>query len=142
MDKNLNSRGSRGSALSTRNRKLSRTRLVLASFLMLCLLSLQSTASAQSCAQQCQQQYVGCLRAGLGLICDDMYDGCLASCMGHSRQAAFSINRSSYETSLAFFSLPASWFTGTGNSRKVWGSFGMLSLDEDFRIDGKSSHQR
>lgn len=142
MGTNLNSRGARGIALSTRNRKLSRSGLLLASLLMLCLASLQSTASAQTCAQQCQQQYVACLRSGLGIICDDMYDVCLSSCVRIPRQAAFSINRPSDEKSPALLSPPASRFTGTGRSRKVLDNFGMLWLVKDFSIDGKTPHQK
>lgn len=142
MDKNLNSRGARGGALSFGNRKLSRTRLlIIASLLMLCLTSLQSTASAQNCFQQCQQEYVACQRAGLGLICDDIYDGCIQSCIGASRSAAFSINRLGNEKSRLFLLPPAGRFTGTASSIRVWDSFGMLWLVKDFTIDGKPSHQ-
>jgi hypothetical protein len=81
MDKNQISQGVRSGILSTINKHLFKARFCLLALLIaLSLTSLQQTASAQSCAQQCQESYAVCLRAGLGLFCDDMYDACLESC--------------------------------------------------------------
>ena len=82
MDKNQTSQGARAGVLSTRNLQLFGARSFLLTLLLaLSLTSLQPVASAQSCVQRCQQEYVACLRAGHGLICDDTYDACWQSCM-------------------------------------------------------------
>lgn len=80
MDKNRNSREARRGVLSTSKGLLWASCCVLALILSLCLESIQPTASAQSCLQLCQQEYVQCLREGHGLICDDLYDACWESC--------------------------------------------------------------
>jgi hypothetical protein len=82
MDKNQVSQGMSSGILSTGNRPLFGARFrILALLIALSLTALQQTASAQSCAQQCQESYALCMRAGPGLFCDDMYDACLEACM-------------------------------------------------------------
>jgi hypothetical protein len=81
MDKNQISQGVLSRILYTSNKRLFKARfLIFALLIALSLTSLQQTALAQSCAQQCQESYAVCLRAGLGLFCDDMYDACLEAC--------------------------------------------------------------
>ena len=92
MDKSLKLQGAPVGVLSTRNRRFPWTRLsLLALLLMLAPMSLQPKTFAQSCVQQCYQDYVACLRSGPGVICDSNYDACLASCGGTSRRAAYGI---------------------------------------------------
>jgi hypothetical protein len=87
MDKTQTSQGAHASVLSTSNRQFYRALfLLLALFMALRLTTLQETASAQSCAQQCQQAYVRCLNGSMGdpgpmAMCDDLYDSCSGSCM-------------------------------------------------------------
>jgi hypothetical protein len=87
MDKTQTSQGTHASVLSTSNRQLNWVLFsILALFMALRLTSLQETASAQSCGQQCQQGYVQCLNGAMGdpgpmAMCDDRYDACSASCM-------------------------------------------------------------
>lgn len=81
MDKNQISQGVLSCILSTSNKHFFAARFrILALLIALSLTSLHQTALAQSCAQQCQESYVVCLRAGQGLFCDDMYDACLEAC--------------------------------------------------------------
>lgn len=59
---------------------------LLALFLALSLTSLQPIASAQSCFDQCQQEYVQCLNSStedpvMDAICDDRYDACFGNCL-------------------------------------------------------------
>jgi hypothetical protein len=82
MDKNQISQGVSTGILSTGNKHLFGARFrLLALLIALSLTALQQTASAQSCAQQCQESYAICLRAGPSLFCDDMYDACLEACV-------------------------------------------------------------
>jgi hypothetical protein len=86
MGKNQTSQGAHAGVLSSTNRQLFAARLVLAALLLaLSLTSLQPTASAQSCVQQCERSYVECLHAATGdpgpmLTCDDAYDSCWQAC--------------------------------------------------------------
>jgi hypothetical protein len=87
MDKNKTSRGAHAGVLFTSNRRSYWVFFFLLAFYMaLRLTALQETASAQSCAQQCQQAYVQCLNGAGGdpvqmARCDDRYDSCSGACM-------------------------------------------------------------
>ena len=95
MDKSLNRQGAHAGVLSTHNRRFSWARLSLSAlFLTLIPTGLQPTASAQSCVQQCYQQYTECLRTGQRSICDSDYDACLESCAITARPAPFRITLS------------------------------------------------
>lgn len=143
MDKNRNSWGAHGGALSPRNRKLSWTRFfALALFLTLSLTSLKSTASAQSCIHQCQQQYAQCVAAELGLICDVMYDSCIEGCNGASRRAAFGTNRSGTDRSRRLFSSPDGQFKSPDKSRNIWDGFGIFWPGEVLHSGAFSPQQK
>lgn len=101
MDKNQISRGTHASVLSTANRQLSWTRILLLSlFLAFSLASLRPTASAQAADQRlqenqavvtnrqptaaarnappCEQLLVECLASGAGAaFCGAQYDVCI-----------------------------------------------------------------
>ena len=81
MDKNQTSQGTHAGVLYTRNRQLLGARFfILVLFLMLGLTSLQSTAFAQTCFDQCQAAYVWCLSHNPGPLCDDNFDACIDHC--------------------------------------------------------------
>ena len=83
MDKNQTPRGAFMNALSNLNRKFFAARFFrLVLYLALILTSIQTTASAQNCADQCQQAYVQCLASMVDpAICDDRYEACFVGCM-------------------------------------------------------------
>ena len=143
MDKNRNSWGAHGGALPHDNRKLFWARFfTLALLLTLSLTSLRSTASAQSCFQQCQQQYSQCLAAELGLICDIMYDSCIEDCNGASRPSVVGTDCPGAGNQKLIFSPPGRRFTSPDKSRNILDSFGVPWLVEALNGGAFSPHQK
>jgi hypothetical protein len=125
MDKSLNTQRAQTGVLATLNRRFSWTRLFLpALFLTLIPTSLQATASAQSCAQQCHQQYIECLRSGPPTICDSSYDACLESCMVTARPAPFGITLAGIDRPRQLTPLLGCRPAGSNQQRRTWDSFG------------------
>jgi hypothetical protein len=87
MDKNQTSQRAHAGVLSSNHRQPLGLRLLLVALLLvLSMMSLQSTAFAQDCFQQCQRGYVECLNSAIGddvllLVCDDQYDDCAQGCL-------------------------------------------------------------
>ena len=73
--------------LLCRSRKLLSTRVrILTLMVALCMVSLKSTASAQTCMHQCQQNLTQCMQTAGGdpiqeISCQNEYDKCGQDCM-------------------------------------------------------------
>lgn len=126
MDKSLNTRGAHAGALATRNRPFSWARLFpLALFLTLIPTGPQATASAQTCTQQCHQEYTDCLRSGPPAICDSNYDTCLESCMVTARPSPFRITLAGIDKPRRLTPPLDCRPAGPNQRQRIWDSFGV-----------------
>jgi len=141
MDKSLKLQGAPVGVLSICNRRLPWTRLsLLALLLTLAPMGLQSKVLAQSCVQQCYQDYIACLHSGPGVICDSSYDACLASCAGTSRRAAYGITLTEIAQPRRFTPLLDCRPVSLQEQGLTLSHFGALRLDTAFDGSDLSLH--